>query len=128
MRLGRLAHALTDYEEVLKLTQGIKAAELFRAFQALTRNPPLGDLSALALLDDQVCNTLELGTGRDALTALNFWMTYYDAACVHSALAKLALRDQGKPPDERQRLAQSHFERAMNLLDRLLARPANSEG
>ena len=37
MRLGRLAHALTDYEEVLKLTQGIKAAELFRAFQALTK-------------------------------------------------------------------------------------------
>ena len=29
-------------------------------------------------------------------------MTYYDAACVHAALAASALEDQGKPSAERQ--------------------------
>ena len=48
-------------------------------------------------------------------------MIYYDAACIHAALAKLALQDQGKPPAERQRLAQSDLERALELLDKARA-------
>ena len=50
-----------------------------------------------------------------------YWMICYDAACIHAALAKLALQDQGKPPAERQRLAQRDLERALELLDKTRA-------
>ncbi len=45
-------------------------------------------------------------------------MLYYDAACLHAALAKLALQDPGKPPVERQQLAQPDLDRALDLLDK----------
>jgi hypothetical protein len=45
-------------------------------------------------------------------------MTYYDGACIHAALSKLALEQRGKPATERERLAQSDLERAMELLDK----------
>jgi hypothetical protein len=48
-------------------------------------------------------------------------MVYYDAACVHAALAQLALQDQGRPPAERQQLADRDLERALALLDRARA-------
>ena len=48
-------------------------------------------------------------------------MTYYDAACIHAALAKLALEDQEKPLAERQRLAQRDLDRALELLDKARA-------
>ena len=48
-------------------------------------------------------------------------MMYYDAACVHAALAQLALQDQGKPPAERQQLAQRDLDRTLELLDKARA-------
>jgi hypothetical protein len=45
-------------------------------------------------------------------------MHYYDAACVHAALAQLALQDQGRPPAERQQLADRDLERTLELLDK----------
>jgi hypothetical protein len=44
-------------------------------------------------------------------------MTYYDAACVHAALAQLALQDSGRPPFQRQQLADRDLQRALELLD-----------
>ena len=45
-------------------------------------------------------------------------MLYYDAACVHAALARLTLQDQRRPPAERQQLADRDLERALALLDK----------
>jgi serine/threonine-protein kinase len=117
LHLGRYAEALGDLVEVRELTKGIKAGELFRAFHALTK-ARLGDLSALALLGDQVRNTLKVGTGREGGFVYGYWMAYCDAAYLHAALATLALRDQGQPPDERQRLADQDLDRALELLDK----------
>ena len=65
MRLGRHAEALADFEEIVELTHGTKHGELFRAFHALTK-ARLGDLSALALLGDQVRETVKAGAGHEA--------------------------------------------------------------
>ncbi len=45
-------------------------------------------------------------------------MTYYDAACVHAALASLALEDQGEPSAQRHQLARRDLDRALELLDK----------
>jgi hypothetical protein len=45
-------------------------------------------------------------------------MTYYDAACIHAALAGPALQDQGRPPAERRQLADRDLERALELLEK----------
>ena len=87
--------------------------QLFLLFHALTK-ARLGDKSALARLGEQVRSTLRERTGYRA----GYWMTYYDAACVHAALARLALEDQGKPLAERQQLAQRDLDRALELLDK----------
>ena len=115
-RLRRHAAALTDFEEVLELTQGTRYGDLFRAFHALTK-ARLGDLSAVALLGDQVRETVRSGTGREAVIKyVDYYMIYYDGACIHAALAQSALQDRGKPPAERQRLARPDLERALELL------------
>ena len=54
-------------------------------------------------------------------------MTYYDAACVHAALARMAVQDQGKPLAERRQLAQRDLDRTLELLDKARG-PANSRG
>ena len=117
MRLGRHAEALTDYNEILEISHGERETELFGAFRALA-NARLGDLSALALLGDQVRDTVKAGTGPQALSTYHGWMTYYDGACIHAALARLALEDQKKPSFERRRLADRDIERALELLDK----------
>ena len=50
-----------------------------------------------------------------------YWVTHYDAACVHAALARLELRDEGKPAVERRRLADQDLERALEHLDKARA-------
>jgi hypothetical protein len=90
---------------------------IFRAFHALTK-ARLGDLSELAVLGVQVRDILKAGTGQGMPSAYDFWMNCYDAACVHAALAQLALRDQGRSPAERQQLAERDLERALDLLDK----------
>jgi serine/threonine-protein kinase len=119
-RLGRLAEALTDFEEVIELTQGTKDEELFRVFRALTK-ARLGDLSALALLDDQVRDILKAGASLGGANNSSYFMICYDAACVHAALAQLALRDKGRLPTERQQLADRDLEHAVDLLDKARA-------
>jgi hypothetical protein len=76
----------------------------------------LGDLSQLALLGDQVRRTVRVGAGDGGRTVYNYWMTYYDAACVHAGLAQLARQDQESPSAERQRLAPQEYEHALELL------------
>ncbi len=66
--------------------------DLFRAFHALTK-ARLGDLSALALLGDQVRETLKFGL-KEKSKYYRLLYAYYDAACIHSALAKRALEDR----------------------------------
>jgi serine/threonine-protein kinase len=121
-RLGRFTEALADFEEVIELTRGTKDEELFRVFYALTK-ARLGDLSALALLGDQVRDILKAGAGHEggALTYSLYWMVYFDAACVHAALAQLALQDQGRPPAERRQLADREVGRALDSLDKARA-------
>jgi hypothetical protein len=120
MRLGRHVEAVADYEEIIELTRDIKPGELFRAFYALTR-ARLGDLSALARLRDEVREILKVGAGLDLKSPYIFYMLYYDAACIHAALAQLALRDQARPPAERRRLAQVDLDRALELFGKARA-------
>jgi tetratricopeptide (TPR) repeat protein len=117
MRLGRHTEAVVDLEEILELTKGTRLSELFRAFHALTK-ARVGDLSALSLRGDEVRKTVKAGAGRAGNAAYGYWMLYYDAACIHAALANLALREQGKPPAERQRMAEPDRERALDLLEK----------
>jgi hypothetical protein len=118
MRFGRLSEALADFEEVIELTHGTRDEELFRLFRALTK-ARLGDHSALALLGDQVRDILnEAGKGTKVYY---FFMSYYDVACIHAALAQGELRDQGRPPAERQQLADRDLERALEFLDKARA-------
>jgi tetratricopeptide (TPR) repeat protein len=116
IRLGRHADALSDYDEILELSHGLKTAELFAAFQALTK-ARLGDLSALTRMGDQVRDTVKAGAGLQGLKTYPGWMLYYDAACIHAALAQGALRDQGKPLAERQGRADRDIELALDLLE-----------
>jgi tRNA A-37 threonylcarbamoyl transferase component Bud32 len=116
MRLGRHDEAAADFVEVIELTSDVKACELFRAFHALTR-ARLGDLSALGLLGNDVREVLKVGTGGQPQSPYIYYMVYYDAACIHAALAKLALQDGGKSRAERQRLAGGDVERALEFLD-----------
>ncbi|MFI5457217.1 MAG: protein kinase [Isosphaerales bacterium] len=125
MRLGRNAEAIADYEEILELMRGTKVSDLFRAFHALSR-ARLGDPSALALLGDRVRETLRVGAphvGFDSYgdILIGYYITCYDSACIHSALSKCALEDQGQPPGERRRLADRDLERALELLDKARA-------
>jgi len=117
-RLGRHGEAVVDFEEALELTRGGKEYSLARAFHALSK-AHLGDLSALALLGDEVRDILKAGAGHKS-TGYFYWMHSYDAACVHAALAKLALQDERKPPAERQRLAQRDLDRALDFLEMML--------
>jgi serine/threonine-protein kinase len=119
MHLGRFTEALADFQEALDLAHenGDKEEEMFRAFHVLTRARQ-GDLSELALLGDQVRDILKVGTGNGGETIYNYWMLYYDAACVHAALGQLALQDQRTPPAERRQLSDRELERALELLDK----------
>ncbi len=92
--------------------------------RALTK-ARLDDLSALALLGDQVGDLLKVGEGARGVSAAStfYCMLSYDAACVHAALAQRTLQDQGKPHAERQRLAGQDLEHTVELLDK-----ARSEG
>jgi len=120
IRLGRQAEALADYEEILELSRGIRAGELFGAFHALTKSR-LGDLSALAVLGEKVREIVQAGAGYQGAGIYEYYMSYYDAACVYAALARLALQDQGKPPADRQQPAQRDLDRALELLDKASA-------
>jgi len=118
MRLGRHAEALADYEEVLELNRGTRPGDLFQAFHTLTK-ARLGDLSALELLGDQVRETVKRGAGPDTSNQFQgYTMTYYDAACIHAALAVLALKDQAIPLSERLRRADRDLERSLELLEK----------
>jgi hypothetical protein len=117
MHLGRHAEAAADFEDVVQLTRDSRAGELFRAFHAMAR-AHLDDLSALALLRNEVRDILRIGAGFDSKSPYVYYMCYYDASCIQAALAKLALQDQGKPPAERQRLADLDLERSMDFLDK----------
>jgi tetratricopeptide (TPR) repeat protein len=119
-RLGRHAEALADFKEILEISQGEREAELFDAWQALTK-ARLGDRSALALLGDRVRDTVKAGAGVQGLSTYGGWMPYYDGACIHAALARLALEDQKDPSSERRRLADRDMERALELLDKARA-------
>ena len=95
MRLGRHEGAAADFEEIVELTRDIKAGELFRAFHALSK-ARLGDLSALARLGNEVRETLKVGAGNEVKSPYVYYMLYYDAACIHVALANLVPPGSGK--------------------------------
>jgi hypothetical protein len=119
-RLGRHIEALTEYQEIAELTYGSKEGELFRAFHAVTK-ARLGDLSALASLGDEVHVVLRLGVNPESCTVYQYYMTYYDAACLHGALAMLALESREGPSSQRERVVQQHLERALDILEKSLA-------
>ena len=105
MRLGRLAEALADFEEVIELTHGTKDEELFRDLSVLTK-ARLGDLSALALLGDQVRDMMRAESGRGGASNTLHIMLCYDAACVHAALGESGRsRTSGKPPARKRQSA-----------------------
>ena len=121
MRLGRQHEAAAHLEEAVDLTRDVKDGEFIRPFHALNK-ARLGDLSALGLLENEVRAVLRGGgAGFDSPTPYTYYMLYYDAACIHAALAKLALQDHGKTRVERQRLADRDIARALELLDKARA-------
>ncbi len=120
MRRGHHTEALADFEEVVELTKSVKDGELFRAFHALTK-ARLGDLSALALLANEVRDTVKHAGHEGRAYYSSYFMASYDVACLHAALARLALQDQGKPLAERQQLAQQDLDRTLELLDKARA-------
>ena len=97
-----------------------KRVSCFEPFSALTK-ARLGDQSALAFLGGEVRETLKLGVGPESCTVYQYYMTYYDAACLHGALAMLALESREGPSAERQRVVQQDLERALDLLEKSLA-------
>ena len=120
MRMGRYAASSADFEEVVELTRETRAGELFRAFHALAK-ARIGDLSALGLIRDEIRETLKIGAGFQSESPYVYYMIYYDAACIHAALAGLALQDQGGSRAERQRFADRDLESAVELLDKARA-------
>ena len=89
----------------------------FARFHALTQ-ARLGNGSVLARDAHEIRATLKVGVGpRVVSTYYGYWMAFYDAACVHLALAKLDENEPQLPPEARQRLAQQDLERAWALLD-----------
>ena len=70
----------------------------------------------MVALGDQVRETLKLGLKRRSIYT-GYYMTYYDAACIHSALAKAALEHAAQPPTERRQLADHDIKLALELLD-----------
>jgi tetratricopeptide (TPR) repeat protein len=117
-RLGRFTEALPDFKEAAELAHSIgsRGEELYQAFHALTK-ARLGDLSELALRRDEICNTVNAGTGVGRSSVYGYVMLYYDAACVHAALAQLAAQDKKSLPAERRRVADRDIRRALELLD-----------
>ena len=111
--------ALADYEEAISLRDHLPAEDtanspqLLRLMAQLTK-ARLGDDSRLARLGEQARITLKEKTGMQPI----YWMTYFDAACVHAVLAQVALNDHRKPLRERQQLAQRDLDRGLELLDR----------
>jgi tetratricopeptide (TPR) repeat protein len=131
MRLGRHAEALVDFEEILAVRQGDRASELFRAFHALTR-ARLGDRSYLVSLADELRETLKLGAGQEHCDYYRYYMTYYDAACVHAGLARpaspdgeraLELLGKARATGEFRRMIRLDEVRREALLDSLRADP-----
>jgi tetratricopeptide (TPR) repeat protein len=115
-RLGRLTESLADFQEARELTHGTEDEELFRAFSALTK-ARLGDLSESALQRDRLRDTVMAGSDKSG-KKYSYWMLFYDAACLHAALAKHALEDPGTPPVRRRQLAQPDLERVLDLLEK----------
>ena len=93
-----------------------KSNELLRAFQALEKARQ-GDLSAPGFLGNQVYEVLNVGAGNQGGNPYKYYMLYYDAACIHAALAKRAILDHGRPSIERERLADQDLE-PLQLLDK----------
>ena len=87
-RIGRPTEALADYKEALDLTHGTKEEEILQAFNALTK-ARMGDLSDMALLGDKVRDRLEGRTRQEGENLYHGDILYYDAACIHAALAGL---------------------------------------
>ncbi len=116
-RLGRHAEAIAEFEETLQIPESTKSGELLQAFLALAK-ARLGDSSMLAHMGRPIREALEQGTSPKGA---DYYMTGYDAACVHVALAKLAIDDQQAPLAERQRRAQRDLDRALELLDKARA-------
>jgi tetratricopeptide (TPR) repeat protein len=121
-RHGRLTEALAGFKEAFELAHdsGSKNEEVFRVFHALTK-ARLGDRSELALLGAQVRDILKAAELEGSDVGYWYYMLFYDQACVHAALAQLALQDQGRPPAGRQQLADRDTERALELLDKARA-------
>ena len=118
LRLGRNKQALADFEEILALVRDTMYGELFRAFRALT-SARLGDSSPLALLADEVRETLRLGAGSDGPKKYTgYYITNFDASCIHSALAGRTLDDKAKPLENRRQLAEGDIASALRFLDR----------
>jgi eukaryotic-like serine/threonine-protein kinase len=117
MRLGRQNEAAADFGEIVELTRDIKTSELFRIYCALAK-ARLGDLSALGLLEKTVQEVLNAGALHQMASPYNWYMIYYDGACLRAALAKLALQDQGRSSAERQERAGADIEAALKLLDK----------
>ena len=121
MRLGRHAEAIADFDEILGLVSNTMYAELFRAFHALAR-ARMGELSPLARLGNEARETVRLGAGRDGIRKYTgYYITCYDAACIHSALAKRVIETEGQPLADRRRLAAQDLESALRLLERARA-------
>ena len=119
-RLGRHAEAAADFSEVIELTSRSNTSELFRAFRALAR-ARLGDFTLLAVSGEAIRAALKLGASPETCSVYGYYMAYYDAACIHAALAKQALENRLLTPAQRQAFSKRDLDRSLELLDKARA-------
>jgi serine/threonine-protein kinase len=115
-RLGRHTDAIADYDEVRGLVEGTEYSELNWAFLALAK-ARVGDLSALSSQSVPIRRALKLGAGGQTVNRYSYYMTYYDAACVHAAFAKLQSENTKQPLSGVVWPTGEELDRALELLE-----------
>ena len=102
---------------------GLKFSRFRDAYQLLhaLTSARLGDLAPLERNEAAIRATLDARVGIETVARVNYWITHFDAACVHAALAARRRRPapDGRPASGRAgRLrSQDHLEKARGAGD-----------
>ncbi len=112
---GRYREALPFLEEAM----GLKFSRFRDAYQLLhaLTSARLGDLAPLERNEAAIRATLDARVGIETVARVNYWITHFDAACVHAALARLG-DDDRHPTADRRRAARADYEQAQDHLEK----------
>ncbi len=115
---GRYREALPFLEEAM----GLKFSRFRDAYQLLhaLTSARLGDLAPLERHEAAIRATLDARVGIETAARTGYWITHFDAACVHAALARLG-DDDRHPTADRRRAARADYEQAQGHLEKARA-------